>query len=79
MLNGRGETVETKRITASFPFFFPSVAFSLVTSSLTDVRISGWADGNFGTEVVENFNLRGALVGFRDTGMDRMVVCGREI
>ena len=41
LLNGLGETVETKRILASLPFFFPSSAFSLVTSSLTEVLIKG--------------------------------------
>ena len=64
LLNGRGETVETNRMTASFPFFFPSVVFSLVSISFADVLIRGCADGNFGGSVVENRNLLGAVVVF---------------
>ena len=62
-------------MTASFPFFFPSVVFWLVSLSFADVLINGWADGNFGGRVVENSNLLGALVVFRDNGTGLIVVC----
>ena len=73
MLNGRGETVETNRITASFRSLFPFTFFVGPPTCFVEDLIRGWADGRRGGSTFD------FLVVFRDIGTDLTVVCGKEI